>query len=95
MDLDDAIIKKVWSKALVVPKFNHAKFRKDTCGAWIRFDKHGDRKSKYGWEIDHIDPDGSDALTNLRPLQWENNLARGDGKLDCVVTAKGKRNVNV
>ncbi len=34
-----------------------------------------------GWEIDHIKPvseSGTDDLSNLQPLQWENNRLKGD-----------------
>jgi 5-methylcytosine-specific restriction endonuclease McrA len=37
--------------------------------------------STYGWEIDHIKPvakRGGDEITNLQPLQWENNRRKGD-----------------
>lgn len=83
-------IQKVWQKATYVNAENEAKgFRKDACGAWILFDKHGDRDSKYGWEIDHMKPvvqGGSDELDNLQPLHWENNLAKGDSSvLKCAV----------
>jgi hypothetical protein len=35
---------------------------------------------------------GTDALSNLRPLQWENNASKGAGRLKCAVTAKGDKN---
>ncbi len=47
--------------------------------------EYGNRDSQYGWEIDHINPDGGDGLSNLRPLQWANNVATSDGRLRCVV----------
>lgn len=78
--------------------YDSKKFRKDDCGAWIIRDKYGDRNSKYGWEIDHINPEsqgGSDALSNLRPLQWENNAKKSDGRLKCVVQANGDTNISI
>jgi len=48
---------------------------------------HYDKKGSYGWEVDHIIPKDlyesgkvkgdPDRLSNLRPLHWENNKAKG------------------
>ena len=94
----DEIIQSVWEKGQAVENYDSSQHRKDQCGAWITRDKHGNRNSKYGWEIDHITPEsqgGSDSLYNLRPLQWENNVATSDGKLTCVVRANSNRNENI
>ena len=58
--------------------------------------QYGTRISQYGWEIDHITPEskgGTNELSNLRPLQWENNLSKLDDNLVCAVTSKGMDNV--
>jgi hypothetical protein len=86
----------VWQKGKVVLNYNPSLYRKDECGAWMVFDRYGDRNSIYGWEIDHITPvskGGSDSLYNLRPLQWENNMAKSNDRLRCVVIANGNENV--
>ncbi len=80
----------VWSMAATVPGYNSAKYRKDTCGAWICYESFGDRNSKYGWEIDHIFPTakgGNHHISNVQPLHWKNNLAKADGNQVCVVFA--------
>lgn len=89
---NEEIIQKVWEKGRSVPNNNSNEWKKDECGAWIGRKYHGSRDSQYGWEIDHINPNGSDDIGNLRPLQWENNLSKSDGRLVCIITADGKEN---
>jgi len=88
------MIQAVWEKGEVIQGNDPSRWRKDQCGAWIGRAEYGDRDSQYGWEIDHISPGGSDALSNLRPLQWKNNTDKSDGRLKCNVTASGKNNVD-
>jgi len=96
MTWDDETIQKVWEKGTVVTNNDQKVWRKDKCKAWIKRDKYGDRDSTYGWEIDHIDGDSeNDDLSNLQPLQWENNVHKGDGILGCKVTSSGSNNVYV
>lgn len=76
---DVATIEAVWRKATLEPGLTG--FRKDVCGASMFRSRYGDRSSTYGWEIDHIKPvalGGTDDLSNLRPLQWENNVHKDD-----------------
>ncbi len=92
MAWSDDMVQEVWKKGKVVDGDDESRWRKDECGAWIGRQEYGNRKSQYGWEIDHISPGGNDQLSNLRPLQWENNVDKSDGRLKCNVTASSKEN---
>jgi len=95
MSFTDEKIQQVWEKGKVVPNNNPNVWRFDANDAWIYRESYGNRKSMSGWEIDHIDPDGGDELSNLRPLQWKNNVAKQDGRLKFVVTSKGSENIEL
>lgn len=76
--------------------------RKDAAGAWIKRSEYGDRSSKasYGWEADRIVPLSSgspDVLENLQPLQWANNVTKGDDYPNWkpAVTSDGNRNIEL
>ena len=72
----------VWAKGrLYSSNDDPNKFRKDICGTGMFYSDYGNRNDKWGWEIDHINPvanGGGDELSNLQPLQWENNASKGD-----------------
>lgn len=94
----DEIIQHVWEKGREVSDNDPDTWRKDAAGAWIRRQDYGNRDSQYGWEIDHIQLEsegGGDELSNLRPLQWQNNAARQDDPFTFVVTSSGKNNVEI
>lgn len=75
----EATIEAVWKKAPVA--YGLDTMRYDACGAAMTRHRYGDRLSPYGWEIDHIKPvalGGTDDLSNLQPLQWQNNVHKAD-----------------
>ncbi len=77
----DDEIQEVWNKAKKVEGEDSAIYRKDYAGAWIKFDEYGNTESTLGWEIDHRNPvskGGADNLSNLDPLQWNNNRTKSD-----------------
>jgi hypothetical protein len=79
-NFDATTIVAVWCKATAVTGTNPSEFRIDACGAWICFAAYG-KGGDYGWEIDHICPvahRGDDRLSNLQPLQWQNNRHKSD-----------------
>ena len=73
-------IQAVWNKATIIPGYDPAQYRQDSCGAWIERSANG-TTGEWGWEIDHIKPvakNGTDDLWNLQPLHWRNNRHKGD-----------------
>ncbi len=91
----------IWKKAhKVSDDYDYNGYRKDDAGAWIKRSMHGDRESEtnFGWEVDHIVPKsdgGSDDMSNLRPLQWMNNLSKSDNYPNWKPSVTSEDNHNV
>ena len=96
MALDDEILRKVWEKGEAASNVDPDIWRKDACGAWMRRDFYNDAESQFGWAVDLVIPEASGGgrdLSNLRPLQWQNKMAKHGRYLRCPITALGKYNV--
>ncbi len=77
---DLATVQAVWEKGQTVAGYNPNLYRKDACGAWVHRWSYG-QTTQCGWEVDHVRPvagGGTDHLTNLQPLQWQNNRHKAD-----------------
>ena len=77
----DAVVEAVWAQGYVLGKYDPDVWRLDTYGYAMRRSAYGDARNEHGWEIDHVVPvalGGTDDLANLQPLQWHNNLRKGD-----------------
>jgi hypothetical protein len=89
-------VQQVWEKGTILSGIDPNVWRKDACGAWINRSAHNGKRENpvdYEWEIDHINPNGGDDLSNLRPLQWKNNLDKAEGRLACPITSEGNHNI--
>ena len=53
----DEQINEIWNKGLQDSKFDPNLVRRDACGAWMIRSRYNDRKSPFGWEVDHIYPE--------------------------------------
>ena len=85
----------IWNNGIEVEGFDSKNFRKDDCSAWMIFAQYGNCKSRFGWEIKHIDNNPDNSIHNLRPTQWENCQAYGSENAKCIVTSYGSLNVYV
>ena len=87
-----------WEHAFPVKDIDDTVFRKDACGAWMRWDKYGNQASEMGWEIDHIFPvslGGTDVKDNIRALQHQNNASKGNDypTYEACMTSDGQHNI--
>lgn len=79
--MDEQTRVKVWQKATLTYDLRPGNWALDSYGNKIRWEDYGNRESLYGWEIHHIVPQsrgGDDRLSNLQPLQWEENVRQGN-----------------
>jgi hypothetical protein len=77
----DTTVLAVWLTGRLIEGFESATWRHDMCGQPMKYEHYGDTNSKHGWGVAHIKPvwkGGTDDLSNLRPLQWDNNRRNCD-----------------
>lgn len=98
-DFTEEQINAVWEKAQIVEGNSPDNFRKDYTGAWIKRSSYGDTNSIFGWEIDHLKPvkkGGTNDMSNLLPLQWNNNRKKDDDypQWETSKTSEGNTNID-
>jgi 5-methylcytosine-specific restriction endonuclease McrA len=72
---------EVWRKGKKYQNKNIDVWRKDAFGNPIKNSAYGNTRSNFGWEVDHVRPvakGGTDAISNLQPLQWKANRQKSD-----------------
>ncbi len=88
-DFTDSELDLMFSKAAPIDGCDQDEWRLDASGAIIRRSSYGRTDRLYGWEVDHIVPESLlrakgvpqemiDDDINLRPLNWNNNVSKGD-----------------
>ncbi len=87
MEFDNETVQSVWEKARATNDQNPDEWRKDECGAWIKFDQYGHQASEYGWKIESIKAGDQQKVENLRPFQHENSYVLATGQARCRITA--------
>lgn len=94
----EELIQSVWEKGIVDSRNDSKYWRKDECGAWMSRSEYGRQQSSFGWEIDSVRSQSGkngQELSNLRPMQWNNDSHKHDGSLVCVLRAVGVKNCPV
>jgi hypothetical protein len=97
MKFSKETVQKVWEKGTIASNNDPNVYRKDECGAWIKRDQYEvtDEELSYGWTIEGIIPYSNDVnndISNLKPLQWENNKNKMNGKYRSKVVSDGVSN---
>jgi hypothetical protein len=87
MELDDAIVQKIWEMGRASNERDGAEWREDECGAWMQRDQFNNANSEFGWHIRNIKAGGDDSPENLRPFHIENEYSLMAHAPQCQVTA--------
>ena len=76
MEFDNETVQGVWEKARATNDQDPDEWRKDECGAWIKFDQYVHNASEYGCKIEIVKSVDQQELDNLRPFQHENSFVQ-------------------
>lgn len=87
MELDDAIVQKVWELGRATQERDPAEWREDTCGAWMQRDQLNNANSEFGWHIRNIEAGGDNNPEQLRPFHVENEYNLMSRAPECRITA--------
>ena len=89
MNLSEKEKDRIFRKARKIEGLDADEWRMDACDAIIHRSSYGRDDEFFGWEVDHIVPKSLleendvpqvliDDFRNLRPLNWRNNLSKGN-----------------
>lgn len=89
MNLSEKEKDRIFRKARKIEGLDADEWRMDACDAIIHRSSYGRNDDFFGWEVDHIVPKSLleengvpqnliDDFRNLRPLNWRNNVSKGD-----------------
>lgn len=89
MNLSEKDKDRIFRKARKIEGLDADEWRMDACDAIIHRSSFGRDDEFFGWEVDHIVPkslleengvpqDLIDDFQNLRPLNWRNNVSKGN-----------------
>lgn len=81
------IVDQVWEKGRAIDNQDRTVWRKDECGAWIRYDHYGSEDSDFGWKVVRVSIGGASEPVDLRPFHYENDYNRTTGQRVCKVKA--------
>jgi hypothetical protein len=87
MGCDSKTLDQVWEKGRAIGNQDQTVWRKDECGAWIRYDQYGSEVSDFGWKIASVSTGGSSGPADLRPFHWQNDFNRSTSVAVCRVKA--------
>lgn len=87
MKLTKDIVHKVWKKGRATADQDPTVWRKDECGAWIKYEHYGSEKSEFAWKILNVSAGSSSRPESLRPFHRENDFNRNTGLAVCRIKA--------